>query len=130
MDFVGGTVGVPDSVKRNSLCYLWIPWGQLYPIVWVSRKIDEKEFVFYLDIPLSHAFLWFKAWLEIKGISGNILMTWLGKSSDFNPLESYWMVQKMKVILFLLQFLDKDNIWEAFILADKSSEVSEVKVEK
>ena len=108
MDFVCGTVGELDSVKRNLPSYLWLPWGQLYLIVWFSKKKDGQEFVFYLDITPSHAFLWSKAWLEIKGVSGNSLMKSLGKSHDFNPLERYyWTFQKRKVILFQIQFLTK-----------------------
>ena len=69
----------------------------------------------------SQAFLWSKAWLEIKGVS------W--KSPDFNPLESRWTVQNRKVILYQLPFLDKDNLWEALNQAAKSTISSEVKVQ-
>ena len=95
----------------------------------ILKKKDE-EFVFYLDITPSHAFLWSKAWLEIKGVFlQNTLMKWFGKNPDFNLIESYWTVQKRKAFLFQLQFLDKDDFLEALNKAAKSTSSSEVKVQ-
>ena len=39
MDLVVRTFGMPYSVKKNSLSFLLLPRGQLYPIVWFSTRI-------------------------------------------------------------------------------------------
>ena len=66
----------------------------------IRKEIDEQEFDFYLDITLTHALLWYKAWLEINGVPGNTLMKGLAKSPDFKTLASYWTFQKRKVIFY------------------------------
>ena len=53
MEFICGTVGELGCVKRNSPSYLWLPGGQLYPIVWFSRKkMRNLSFTWILPLPM------------------------------------------------------------------------------
>ena len=104
MNFVCGTVGVPDSVKGIRRL---TPMTSLRPTLSHCFILKKNRWTNICLLPGYYPFsyIWSKAWLEIKRVSRNTLMKWFGKGSDLNSfIERRWTVQKRTIFYYIYSF--------------------------